>query len=108
MFRCAVRAGAGLKIRVHCVGDGAPWIVNQVDLTFGTQSSFLVDFYHLCQYLAPAGDKIAGGGNKAWIETQKQLLKESRTEEVIQGLRPFLEGDDVRDADASVRVSLHN
>lgn len=105
MFRCAVRAGAGLKTRVHCVGDGASWIANQVDLTFGTQSSFLIDFYHLCEYLALAGEKIAGGDKKAWIEKQKQLLKESRTEEVLQGLRPFLEGDEVCDADAPVRVA---
>lgn len=105
MFRCAVRAGAGLKTKMHCVADGAPWIADQVDLKFGPQASFLVDFYHLCEYLAPAGENIADGDNMDWMQTQKQLLKDNRTEEVLEGLRPFLEGDEARDDNAPVRVA---
>ncbi|MGH9199262.1 MAG: ISKra4-like element ISTvi1 family transposase, partial [Acidimicrobiia bacterium] len=105
MFRSAVRAGAGLKTKMHCVGDGAAWIFDQVDLRFGPQADFLVDFYHLCEYLAPAGKKIAGGNNQTWMETQKQLLKENRSQEVLEGLRPFLEDDKVCDSDAAVRVA---
>lgn len=45
---CAIQAGLGKPTRVHCVGDGAPWIVEQVHRVFGTQARYLVDFYHLC------------------------------------------------------------
>jgi hypothetical protein len=34
--------------------DGASWIVNRYDLQFGTYCQFLVDFYHVCEYLAAA------------------------------------------------------
>lgn len=105
MFRCAVRAGAGLKTKMHCVGDGAPWIADQVDLRFGPQASFLVDFYHLCKYLAPAGEKIVGTDKNAWMESQKKLLKENHTNEVLEGLQPFLEDQEVCDANAPVRVA---
>jgi hypothetical protein len=105
MFRCAVRAGAGLKTKMHCVGDGAPWIADQVDLRFGPQADFLIDFYHLCAYLSPAGEKIAGRGKGVWMETQKNLLKENRLQEVLEGLRPFLENNKVSDSDAPVRVA---
>ncbi len=39
LFECAVRAGFGANSRVHAVGDGAPWIVGQVEEQFGAQGS---------------------------------------------------------------------
>lgn len=48
----AIRAGVGTDTSVHGVGDGAPWIVNQVNRIFGTKATYLIDFYHLCDYLA--------------------------------------------------------
>jgi hypothetical protein len=36
---------------VHCVGDGARWIANQVEEKFGSNGTYLIDFYHLCQEL---------------------------------------------------------
>lgn len=35
--RCAAKAGFGPGSRLHAVGDGAPWIVNQVERPFGPQ-----------------------------------------------------------------------
>ena len=46
LFDCAVRAGFGAESRVHAVGDGAPWIVGQIEERFGDQGSYLIDFYH--------------------------------------------------------------
>ena len=45
---CAKRAGFGKGHRVHGVGDGAPWIANQMRQRFGSQGSYLLDFYHVC------------------------------------------------------------
>jgi hypothetical protein len=54
LFACAVRAGFGTGSRVHAVGDGAPWIVGQIEERFGEQGSYLIDFYHVCEYLSAA------------------------------------------------------
>ena len=43
MAGCAVRAGAGRDTKLHCLGDGAVWISEQVELRFGTQGSYLLD-----------------------------------------------------------------
>jgi len=49
---CALEAGAGSQTRIHGVGDGAVWITEQMEAQFGTQAQYLVDFCHLCEYLA--------------------------------------------------------
>ncbi len=46
----AIRAGVGTDTLVHGVGDGAPWIANQVNRIFGAGATYLIDFYHLCDY----------------------------------------------------------
>ena len=39
LLECAVRAGFGANSRVHAVGDGAPWIVGQVEEQFGANNN---------------------------------------------------------------------
>ncbi len=48
LWECAVAAGAGPRTRVHAVGDGAPWITDQVERTFGTQATYRIDFWVFC------------------------------------------------------------
>ena len=69
LLECAVRAGFGANSRVHAVGDGAPWIVGQVEEQFGAQGSYLIDFYHVCEYLSDAAKAIAPepAAQKAWM-----------------------------------------
>jgi hypothetical protein len=52
---------SGLKpgSRVHGLGDGAPWIAEQMEIQFGAQGSYLIVFYHLCDYLAAAAPRCA-------------------------------------------------
>jgi hypothetical protein len=57
--KCAKRAGFGAGHRAHGVGDGAPWIAKQMKKRFGSQGSYLVDFYHVCEYLSAAAQGIA-------------------------------------------------
>ncbi len=40
LLGCAVRAGFGTDSQVHAVGDGAPWIVGQIEQQFGEQGSY--------------------------------------------------------------------
>lgn len=73
LLACAVRAGFGTVSVVHAVGDGAPWIVGQLAARFGEQARYLIDFYHVCEYLAAAAAAITPDMTvrSAWIERQK-------------------------------------
>ncbi len=106
LFDCAVRAGFGVDSRVHAVGDGAPWIVGQIEEQFGAQGSYLIDFYHVCEYLSAAAKTIApdAAAGKAWMEAQKDALKTGRVEAVLEALDPYREAPDVSDDQAPVRA----
>jgi hypothetical protein len=56
LLNCAVAAGFGTQTHVHGVGDGAFWIADQIHAKFGSQASYLVDFFHVCDYLAAASN----------------------------------------------------
>jgi hypothetical protein len=106
LFTCAVRAGFGADSHVHAVGDGAPWIVGQIEERFGEQGSYLIDFYHVCEYLSAAAKTIApdAAARKVWMETQKDALKTGRIDVVLKALAPYREALDVSDDQAPVRV----
>ena len=102
---CAVQVGAGSETNIHCVGDGAPWIFNQVEDKFGTQGSYLIDFFHLCDYLVAAAKGIPGDTGE-WLATQKQRMKNSQVRQVLNSLEMFEEASDVPDEQAPVRACL--
>jgi hypothetical protein len=101
---CVELIGFGDETHVHAVGDGAVWIADQVEEQFGCQATYLVDFYHLCEYLSAAAQKIAGNDKAAWMERQKTLMKQGEVSQVLAALNPFLEEDDVPESDAPVRA----
>ena len=95
MMNCAMHKNMGEHTRIHCVGDGAPWIANQTDRVFGSNGKYLVDFSHLCEYLSDAA-KICGFDNeKTWMNHQKTLLKQSEVDTVMLNLslHPEVEPD---------------
>ncbi len=106
LFRTAVQAGLGRKTQVHAVSDGAAWIAAQVSEQFGRHGHFLVDFYHACDYLTAAGKTIASTAARAWLETQKDRLKQNRLQDVLDELQRFVENDTVPDDNVPVRASL--
>jgi len=91
---------------MHAVGDGAPWIVGQVEERFGDQGSYLIDLYYVCEYLGAAAKTIAPDAvaEKAWVETQKDALKTGRLDAVFAALAPHREAPGVSDEDVPVRV----
>lgn len=106
LFHCATVAGFGSNSRIHAVGDGADWIATQVEEKFGTRGGYLVDFYHVCDYLSAAAKTVTNTTQAAevWMVEQKERLKTQRVGEVIQALRPHLEPASVgNDDDAPVR-----
>jgi hypothetical protein len=107
LFDCACRAGFGSGTYLHSVGDGAPWIFGQVEKQFGSQGHYLVDFYHLCEYLEDGAPTCSGKGEKAsWFDRQKGFLKEGHAEKVIDALQPHLEPEETEDRNAPVRRCL--
>jgi hypothetical protein len=105
LFECATRAGFGTSTRVHAVGDGAQWIADQVEDQFGAQGRYLLDFYHVCDYLDAAAKAIVtdGEAQNAWLDEQKTRLKTQRAGELLRTLQPHLEGSGVDDSEAPVR-----
>jgi hypothetical protein len=83
---CVAEAGGGKPTKLHCVADGAPWIVMQVEKRFGNQANFLVDFYHVSEYLAAASELLGESKKRAWLKQQQRRLKANRTSEVIKEL----------------------
>jgi Uncharacterised protein family (UPF0236) len=103
LLSCAIRSGMGQKTGVHCVGDGAPWIAEQTDRVFGGQGSFLIDFYHLCEYLSDASEACSPSAPDVFFTGQKQLVKEGRMTEAVSRMQPYTEPAPVPDNKAPVR-----
>lgn len=86
---CVDKAGCGANSTIHAVGDGAPWIAEQVDIQFGSQAKYLIDFYHASEYLAAASHECAVATPKKWLHTQQQLLKVGRHDIVLHHLKNY-------------------
>lgn len=102
---CAKRAGFGAGHRVHGVGDGAPWIATQVKQRFGSQGSYLLDFYHVCDYLSAAAEAInaQAAQRQSWLDKQKQRLKGQGLDALLNELKEHMEAAATPEEDAPVR-----
>lgn len=104
LLACALAVGLGEGTHVHAVGDGAPWIADQVAEQFGTQGSYLVDFFHVCDYLCAAAKVCDPQEPSAWLERQKARLKANRSAAVLGDLLAAIEPSTVPEEDAPVRA----
>lgn len=85
----ALSAGLAPQTRVHGVGDGAPWIVEQFGGQFGAQGAYLLDFYHVSEYLAAAAPARQRGPD--WLKRQQCYLLANRLGPTLQSLTRRLE-----------------
>jgi len=102
--RLAIAAGLSRYTRVHGVGDGAAWIAEQIEIQFGAQGQYLIDFYHLCDYLAAAAPVCAAGQPNDWMTNQKERLKAGQLDVVMATLATHVEADTVASDQAPVRA----
>jgi hypothetical protein len=104
-FGCAVAVGFGVKSEVHAIGDGAEWIAKQSELQFGANGEYLLDFYHVCEYLSAAAEAMHSTSTaaSAWLSEQKMILKTRGAMEVLATLATRLEAQTVADDAAPVR-----
>lgn len=101
---CAKQAGMGLNSKVHVLADGAPWIDLQAQAAFGPRGHLLIDFYHVCEYLAEASGALSGNPQR-WLRTQQKRLLEGRLKPVLKELQAHLEPDGLPDEQAPVRCA---
>ena len=102
----ALKAGIGLQSQVHVVSDGALWIQHQSQEVFGTQGTYLVDFYHVSEYLGEASSVCRPKNPGQWLRTQQRRLKRGQQEKVFKELRAKLEPKSVCEEEAPVRAAL--
>ncbi len=102
LLDCALKANFGRQTHLHAVGDGAAWIQHQVAEQFGSQGHYLIDFMHLCEYLAEAAPSCTDTP-KFWLDEQKQRLKMNRVMRVLETLMPHLEPPSLSEENAPVR-----
>ena len=53
---------------------------------FGKRVKYLVDFYHVSEYLAAAADHSWTSQKKKWLKKNQELLKENNHKEVLKAL----------------------
>jgi hypothetical protein len=102
--KIAIEAGLGENTLLHCLGDGAKWIVSQVAAQFGTAANYLLDFYHLSEYLADASEAIAANKSREWLHIQQERLKQNNVKEVLLELSTHKEAEEVDEQSAPVRA----
>lgn len=101
--RAARLAGWALESNIHGLGDGAEWIERKLHEVFGEDADYLIDYYHLLEYLCAAATTIAPGKEKNWKRTQKRRLRKGQYKKVIATLKKALEPESLSDEDAPVR-----
>lgn len=103
--RAAHLAGWALDSKIHGLGDGAEWIERKLREIFGEEADYLIDYYHLLEYLSAAASTIAPGKEKNWKRTQKRRLKKGQYKKVIATLKKALEPESLSDEEAPVRCA---
>ncbi len=81
-------------------------IANQVKRIFGSQAHYLIDLYHLCDYLAAASTHCAPINPQFWLQQPKRRLKHNQVSTVLTSLKPHLEPDHLPDERAPVRARI--
>ena len=99
---CALRVGLGLTSRVHSVGDGAPWIADQVHQVFGQQGGiWWISTISVSIWPPPLRGVLRKRLPSGSL--RQTCLKQSEVGEVLAALAPYLEAPEVTDKAAPVR-----
>jgi len=97
-------AGWAAPTYIHGIGDGAGWIRAQFEQHYGAHGKYLVDMYHLSEYLA--GCAPPGQETKSWLEQTKEALKQNRSAQIIAELESRQEPPGQPDEQSPVRKAF--
>lgn len=90
LVKLVKQVGAGKKTQLHFVGDGAPWIAAQVEKNFGSQATYLIDYYHLSEYLNKAGSCCNPEDPVSWARQQGELMKMGEINSVLSKMEQHI------------------
>lgn len=101
--------GMGEDTRIHGVADGASWIATQFEEQFGTNHTLLIDYYHVCEYLAEAANSmdLSGKQRQNWYRNQKERLLQSRSDDVLRELSRCIEEREEELSDDHALIKAH-
>lgn len=88
MARLAKKMGFNEETRVHGVGDGALWIVEQGERIAGHNYKHLIDLPHLCEYL---GKAVIVWCREEEVKKEVNVLKDIALREGIEKVIDLLE-----------------
>ena len=74
------------ETKLYGIGDGAKWIVEQLERIAGSQYWYVIDLYHLCEYLGGAASAWTTEKEKA-VKELKERLKTGKNQEVLRDLK---------------------
>lgn len=100
---CTREAGWGLNSQIQAMGDGAEWIRLQSQEVFGTQATYLCDFFHVSEYWGGAAQSCRPAKPNAWRRTQQKRLKRGVVLKICADLEPHLEAVGTPEEEAPVR-----
>jgi len=103
LYECAKRAGFIETTYVHALGDGAQWIVDQIEHQFGSQAHFLVDFFHMSEYLAGASVWCNSLNPEQWQDERKKMMKSGESVKVFHELKTKLSEIEISDENGLVK-----
>jgi len=86
MFALALLAGYGENTWVHGVGDGAPWIAQQMTEVF-PRHRYLLDRYHLLEHLYEGAAGLPGAdaeSAKRWVTEQVARIDQGKVAQVVR------------------------
>ena len=74
------------ETKVHSVGDGALWIIEQGERIAGPNFSHIIDIFHLCEYFSAAYEGLRLEPKKEMFSL-KLKMEEGHIEEVLRQLK---------------------
>ena len=104
---CVESAGQNKHSKIHFVGDGAPWIAEQVERMFGNDADYLIDYYHMTQYLAEAAQCCSPSTKEAWRRSAQSLMKEGKISSVLKMLKSHMD-DPAKDSHECTAAKCYN
>lgn len=99
MAFCVNSAGRKEHTNIHFVADGAEWIASQVERVFGSDATFLIDFYHLSTYIAQAAQCCSPSTSKGWIKTMQDFMKKGMITSVLNELKNHINDTSIKSHD---------
>jgi len=87
---CVRSAGMNSHTKIHFIGDGASWIAEQVERSFGSDAYYLIDYYHLSEYLNAAAQCCAPVAPREWRVSMQLFMKDGKLSSVLKALQDHI------------------